>query len=59
MLIQKTIAYEEAKTYCQSLGNGWRIPYRKEMYAVYKITDSIGFRGYYFLTSEGANKEEV
>jgi hypothetical protein len=56
---KNTMTFEEAKTYCQSLGNGWRIPDRQEMYALYEIKDSIGFFGYYFWTSELANSEEA
>lgn len=47
-----TMTYEEAKIHCESLGNGWRMPNRQEMYAIYEVKDSIGFFGYYFWTSE-------
>jgi serine/threonine protein kinase len=55
----KTITYEEAKKYCESLGSNWRMPNRKEMRAIYEFKDSIGFFGYYYWTSDLATKDKA
>lgn len=53
---EKTMTHNEALAYCESLGDGWRMPNREEMQAIYEIKDSIGFFGYYFWTSELASE---
>jgi len=36
------MTWEEAHTYCDSLGNGWRLPCRKELDWMYKEREKIG-----------------
>lgn len=56
---EKTMTHNEALKYCESLGEGWRIPNRAEMRAIYEIKDSLSFFGYYFWTSELADNESA
>lgn len=56
---EKTMTHNEALAYCESLGDGWRMPNREEMRAIYEIKDSLGFFGYYFWTSELADNESA
>jgi formylglycine-generating enzyme required for sulfatase activity len=54
---KKGLTWEEAKAYCESLGNGWRLPTRVELLLMYENKEEIGGIdiGYYWSSSEVGN----
>ena len=39
---KKNLTWEEAKAYCKSLGDGWRMPTRVELLLMYEAKEEIG-----------------
>jgi hypothetical protein len=39
---KKDLTWEEAKAYCKSLGDGWRLPNRVELLLMYENREEIG-----------------
>ena len=54
---KQNLTWEEAKAYCKSLGDGWRMPTRVELLLMYEAKEEIGgFAGnYYWSSTEGDN----
>ena len=39
---KRNLTWEEAKAYCKSLGDGWRMPTRVELLLMYEAKEEIG-----------------
>lgn len=49
---KKNLTWEEAKAYCKSLGDGWRMPTRVELLLMYEAREEIGgFASNYYWSS--------
>jgi len=56
---KKGLTWEESKAYCESLGNGWRLPTRVELLLMYENKEEIGGIdiGYYWSSAENDNDD--
>jgi len=54
---KKNLTWEEAKAYCKSLGDGWRMPTRVELLLMYEAKEEIGgfATDYYWSSTEDDN----
>ena len=46
------LEHDDAAKYCKGLGDGWRLPTRKEQLEMHEHKEELGLKGYYWSSAE-------